>query len=445
MAGLALAVAVSNFLFSALRFYWCLKAGRLMAIVWFLVAYFGWFFIPVAIAGPFKHYRGFTGDYLYISQQDIDKTLLFVLMFNVLFLLAETSVGMLTRAGKRRQQWVLSLDFRYLTRLQWAFFVALIVGALVYGVTAWKQSYSDYVAYQGSGWGLVLLWSSAPLITIAALRKKYLIALLGCIPFVYFAAHLHVRSFALFSLVPVTIIYLLQATTGRRAGLLQRTKTLIWGAGLVLGLLLLSSAILVAKSGGKSTTFTLPDAEMPYNAVIVRHAIDKFHVATDWDGLILYARNLVNPFLRVFQKFGVTIVEPRVDPPVVMAGLIEGVPKNWEVFYHYPTLWYSDAYMAFGNYGLLLAVLWAAVLRLWEWIMARNLLLFGMLLPFYSWHVYMLIRGATAGSTVPFSYSVYVVFIIAVALGGMRALKTNGEDSVTKKERHPNSVLHMKK
>lgn len=103
-----------------------------------------------------------------------------------------------------------------------------------------------------------------------------------------------------------------------------------------------------------------------------------------------------------------------------MGRYYDDVPKSFPLRLHYPALWYADAYFAFGKYGLLLAAFWAAVLVGWERLMARNSLIFGLLLPFYSWHAYMLVRGAIAGSSVPISYALYISALTAVIILGRR-------------------------
>lgn len=417
-----LSLAFLNFIFSALRLYFCFKARRLISIAWFLIAYFSWFFIPVVMGGSFKHYRTFPGELVTITNETIANAIVFIFIFNVIFFITEASLWKVIGPKKNDQEWVLPVKSVLLNRLQIALFSLMILGTVLYGITSFTHEYRDYVEYRGSGWGLVFLWASSSLITLLALRKKYTLAILACLPFIYFTLQLHIRSFALLSIIPVIIVYMLQVSSEGRSGVL---KKILFGGAMLLGVLMLSSAVLMDKQGKGSKGFNLPDSGMPYGTVIVMELTNKFKASTEWDSLTLYGRNLINPFLRFFSTINLTdtAILDIVDPPVVMAQLYDGVPKNWGVYFHYPTLWYMDAYLSFGYYGLMLAIFWAFVLVLWESLITRNILLFGLMLPFYTWHIYMLIRGATAGATVPFSYAVYITFIVAAMVGGLKIFK----------------------
>jgi hypothetical protein len=416
---MTLLIAIANFIVSLLRLYFVMRKGRLITIAWFLIAYFSWFFIPVVMGGEFIHIRGFTDEATRITGFDIRKTINMVFLFNIIFLISEFIFWLFMKPNKVDVSWQLPLKSGVLTRMQISFFIVLIMGTIFYGITTYAQDYRDYVEYKGSSWGMVFLWAASPLISILALRKKYIFAILACIPFIYFAIHLKVRSFALLSLIPLLAIYFLQVLTEGKANIIKKLRRLIMLAGLAVALLMLSGTIMAIKNGTSRDGFSLPDSGMPYGTVILFNLIDKYNESTGTDSLLLAIQNVANPFLKLFSYERVEII----DPPVVMAQLYDGVPRDWAVYYHYPTLWYTDAYIAFGYMGLLLPILWAFVLTVWESIMTRNTLLFGMLIPFYTWFIYMLVRGATATAVVPFSYAVYIVFIIAVIMGGFGIFK----------------------
>jgi hypothetical protein len=67
--------------------------------------------------------------------------------------------------------------------------------------------------------------------------------------------------------------------------------------------------------------------------------------------------------------------------------------------------------------GLWLPILWAGILTVWEAFMLRYPIMVALLLPYYAWHAYMLVRGAPAIATVPFSYAFYVSAFVFLVIG----------------------------
>jgi len=405
-------IAVLNFLLSTIRLLYCAKNKRLMSVIWFLIAYFSFFFIPVSFESSITHYRGFSGDSIIITKADIFKSILYVFIFNSLFFLTEWSVWKLIRIKINRDKWVFNRKNRYLRKLQFIYGLILIVSSIVYGITTQDHSYKDFIEYTGSNWGQVFLMASAPLLSISALRKQYLLAFLGVIPFVFFAVKLHVRSFALLSFIPIVIIYTLQAINDRGSNGLKKVKKLLFSMIMILSLIGLSSWIIASKRGDENFNIlnVFPDSGMPYGTVMVMKLSDIHHVRTGFDSIYLYGLNLITPFRKVFQLPPPEII----DPPFVMSSLLDGIPKWWKNNLHYPTLWYSDAYLSFGMLGLFFSVFWGMVLVFWERLLMKNIFIFSLLIPYFSWHAYMLVRGAISGAVVPFSYSVYLVFLVAM-------------------------------
>lgn len=412
---MTLLIALANLAFCGSRLYATLRSGRFIAIVWFLLTYFAVFFLPVSVEQEIRHMRGFTAQVVTISRDDIYSVIIFVFCFNLIFFMSEYLFSRIFNTGRLRTDWTLSTKDKYFTRLEYIFAGLLVFGTVVYGLTSQAHTYRDFVEYKGSNWGKVFLMAGAPLVTIAALRKRYLIALLGCLPFIYFSMKLHIRSFALLSLAPVAIIYLLQYLAATRGRLFSDIKKLLVIALFSFLLLATSVAIVLSKRGGDGlmATQVFPDSGMPYGTTVLMTLIDKYGVQTGFDALTLYGLNIVNPFVKLLD-----LPRPDIDdPPVVMAAIYDGVPSWWDIYYHYPALWYTDAYLAFGDSGLWMAVFWGLVFVFLEYLLKRNVFIFSLLLPFLTWHAYMAVRGATAGAAVPFSYAAYVVVLAALAAG----------------------------
>lgn len=211
------------------------------------------------------------------------------------------------------------------------------------------------------------------------------------------------RSFALLSLVPIILIGFFQV---RGSQLLSARFWKVLAFMALGGVLLVAVSIYISRS--KTGEFAFPDSKMPFGVVQVVGMVDQTDTYTGFGSLQLYGWNYINPFMHLFN-----IAKPAVvDTPVVIARLLDGVPESWPVYFHYPALLWSDAYLSFGWLGLSLAILWAVVLCSWEWLMTRNEFILSMLIPFFCWHCYMLVRGAVAIATVPIAYSLYISLIV---------------------------------
>lgn len=419
MGEYSLAFAIANALLCLTRLVICLRDSRIQSVMWLLMTYFSIFFIPLALEKELWHYRGFTGDYLVIKESEIFRTVVYSFLFNLTYLIFELIFSALFRSRSNMTSLATPTDSSLLLKLQVVFGGLLILGAVQYGITTVGHGYQEYVHYKGSSWGMVFLWAGAPFITFSALRKQYFIAALGSLPYLAFMLQMNIRSFALLSVIPLAILTVLQALHSGRAGLVGKLRIFIVLGAFGSVALLMSAVVMVNKSGGQHQVSVFPDAGMPFGASIMMVAADKMGVRTEWDALALYGTNILNPFRKL-----VAIDPPQIiDPPVVMAQLFDGVPKTSEVYYHYPALWYSDAYLAFGNFGIFLAILWAFITVGWEKIMNRNAFLLCISLPFYSWHAYMLVRGAIAGASVPFLYAAWIAMIVAFMIGGWRILQ----------------------
>jgi len=408
-------VAGANFLFCVQRLVMAFKSRRLSALVWALAAYFSFFFIFVILDGPFSKYRGFTGDTLYVRQHHIDYACYYITFFHLIFAVSERVVWKFLGVFPDRITWELPRYDRRLSAMRGIFFALLAVGGVLYWWQMRSLGYRDYVEYAGSNWSMVFLWASSPFITISMMQRRYWSAVLAAVPFVIFAVMLHVRSFALLSAIPAVMIgyvHLWGHYQNKR-----RLFSMVLAACILSGGLLGLSAVIMYQKGGH---LKLPDSDMVYGTAIIIAATKHAEHHTGFNSLEGYGLNFVNPFFRLFG-----IERPKlIDTPVYMASLVDGVPKDWPVYYHYPTLWYADSFISFGGKGLVLAAFWALILTIWEVVILRYPAMIALMLPYYSWHTYMLIRGTPAIASVPFSYAFYISAMVLFAFGGRLAWAT---------------------
>jgi hypothetical protein len=392
-----LALAILNILICGWRLFATLRSGRLIAVPWFLMTYFAIFFIPVALTDQVKWIRGFFAEPATAEHAVIHKVMLFVLAFNVIFAISEIVCWrLLFRQKDTRLEWTLALPSFERTVLNVVYSAYWLIGGGLYVWTTIRTGYRDYV--EGASWAVVIFWASSPLIVLTAMRKQWVIATILCVPYLYFAVHLDVRSFALLSLIPMLVVGFYQVVNSAS---FSRVFWRLIRYSAVAGLVLVALSIYISQY--KTGEFAFPDSRMPFGVVETVAMADKFQRFVGFDGLTLYGWNYINPFMKLFG-----IAKPNIaDTPNVIADLLEGVPKNWPVYFHFPALLWTDAYMSFAWLGLLMAGMWAAVLCTWEFMMRRNQLMMALLMPYFCWHGYMLVRGATAIASVPMSYSFY--------------------------------------
>ncbi|MCX6599989.1 MAG: hypothetical protein NT025_00275, partial [bacterium] len=237
-----LALALLNVILCWWRFVAALRARRLTSIPWFLLAYFSIFFIPVSLEESISWTRGFFAEAVTAGPEEIHRAILFVVLFNMVFSFAD-KVGELLIARRGPQAiWILPSRTATLNKLSRILGGLWVVGSAWYFWTTRTQNYRDYV--EGSSWAIVLFWASSPLITMLAMQKRWLPATVLCVPFIYFALHLQVRSFALLSLVPVIVVGFYQIASDPAARL-RFARTIRYGV--VGGIALVTLSIWVSK------------------------------------------------------------------------------------------------------------------------------------------------------------------------------------------------------
>lgn len=383
---------------------------------WALVAYFAVFVVPMAYSGAYRRFRGFSGDFVSVSDATISKVVVFMVLFNAIAFLSDAIVWKGLGGSRVKIKWEIDPKSFRIDVCIFILFMFLMVGGGLFWQKMRLLGYREYVEFssQGANWPIVFLWASSPLITILALQRRYFLAAACCMPFLFFAQHLSVRSFALLSLVPASAVFFMQRADqlAKKRGAILRL--LLWAVPVFSLLVGVSTVVMEKKTGGLSG---LPDTGIVYGVGLVFEAHKHGEGDRGFISLRKYSQNIVSPFNKLAGKlFGYH--EPTLeDTPVYIARLIDGVPKHTGVYFHYPALWYSDAFVSFGMAGLLLAALWGTILAAIERLSVSRPLLIALILPFYVWHAYMLVRGATAIATVPISYAFYFSLLaLAIAL-----------------------------
>jgi hypothetical protein len=385
-----------------------LKNRSLLLVPWALISYHAIFFIFPVIEGQYTKYKAFNGTIVTVRESTIYDMCVYVVLFNSIFAITEIFVRYFIKA-KQTNNWELSKSDTWLNCACTIYGLFLFGGSVFYFIKMQGFGYREYVEYVGSNWTIVFLWAGTPFISLCCLQKRYKIAFIAVLPFLIFSFLLKIRSFLLLSLIPAFIIVFYQ-----NIYILKRLKISVIIISIIIMfsfLILVSSIIIFYKTG---RVHILPDVGMGYGFGIVLEVLNKTNNYLGFNSLIKYFYNLANPFLKMFEILEIYKRTEIIDTPVYLANIIDGAPLNYKTYYHYPALWYSDAFLCFGYNGLFLAAIWAGVNLIFEKIMSHNVLMLGIFLPFFTWHSYMLIRGATAGATVPFSYAFYFAMIVAI-------------------------------
>jgi hypothetical protein len=400
MALIPVTIALLNLLLSLGRLYATFSQRRLIATVWFLISYFSFFELLLVFHGPFSHLSGMYGKMIYVNYDTIEYVSGYVLVCNILFAVSEMVVWRLFGRRCTDETWRVPRNFRLANAFRYIMAPVLIVSVAWYAIKMRGLGYAGYVGFKESNWPAVFTGASTPLISVCMMQRRYFWAMVATIPFIWFIFQMSIRSFALMSLIPVAAIVVYQRATAAESSKGGRAKFMIVAAGILSLLLCLGGLVSFFKSGH----FEFPDAGLPQGMNVAVKQAAALKSYTGWNSLEIYGTNIISPFYRLFN-----VKIPRIiSTPEHIAWLLEGVPPGGFSFFHFPMLWYSDAFVSFGAAGVFLGILWGVLISLAEAIMYRSSMLLAVLLPYYVWHWYMVCRGATDIATVQTAYCLYI-------------------------------------
>lgn len=391
---------VINLIFCSWVLYGYVKNRDLLSFVWIIITYYA-LFILISSFGEIVNEQGYVGTIIKTSEYTKEVVAMFVLSFNILFHVSMVVFGYVWKYLR-----IDRLKLNKIERYDIAFYVMsfyVIVGGGFYYLQMSGKDYFDYVTMSESAWSQAFLWAGSPAILYFAHRGKYMTSLLLCIPFVVFVLQLKVRSFALLSVVPF-IIYMLQNR--------QQSNALIRNIISSASFILIVYLFLFLRESN-----TLPDAFLPVYMNTVFEAHESFLKVEGLPGINAYLLNMIRPFLIIL---GVSDYN-YYDTPFYLASIITGSENTVN---HFPSLWYTDAYVNYGYIGVTLSILFGFIISLMTVFVRSGYTAYCLFLPYYVWHNYLLIRGAVTIATVPFSYSLYLSAIPIVAIWFYLKLKS---------------------
>ncbi len=396
--------AALNLLLSLYRLYATISKRRLVAVFWFLISYFSLFELLLVIGGTFSRMRGWNAQRIIVDENTIAYVAVYVFVCNTLFAISEMATWRLFGKNCDELTWWIPRDYGIANAFRYVLAPVLLFAAALYAFKMRGLGYTGYVEYKESNWPSVFMGSATPLIAVSMMQRRFLWVVVAMVPFIFFTIQMNIRSFALMSMIPAAIIFVYQLLTDPQYDNKKRTKLLIKSAFIVTLLVFFSGLVTYIKA----RHFELPDAGLPYGMNLAFQQTMKLKKFTEWNSLQIYSKNILSPFYRLFN-----IDIPRiVDTPQHIAWLLDGAPPGGRSYYHYPVLWYSDAYVSFGKAGVAMGILWGVLISLTEAVMYRSRILLGLLLPYYIWHWYMICRGATGIATVQIAYCLYITILI---------------------------------
>lgn len=408
MTAFTLAVSLVNVTVVVWRTSVAAADRRLSAVWWLLLSYFSLLMLIDTVKGEFNHTLEWTGRDVFIPITDFVMTNLFVLLSNGALAVGDI-VSRRLFANWRKSIRNDRAGNRYEVLLV-LYTVVLGIAALGYGVRMRGYDYTTYVEANESNWWQVAFIASAPSVLLAILRRRWILAAIGVSAYTYFAVVLEVRSFLLLSACPA-IVWLWIAHGAEHPRFRGRSY---WPyvaivAALVMGVSIYRGTVRGAES-------LLPERQLPTLMRVAFSQMLNSPLLTGWDSLERYSYGVARPFFRLLG------VPPpvTVDPPVLAAQLVTGYPVSGARYFHYPLLWYTDSFMAFGWLGAGLGLLWGLVFGASEHLARRDPLSCALLLPYVIWHGYMILRGAPAIATVPISFAVYMQLLVLAAYSMVR-------------------------
>lgn len=398
-------------------------AGSLTALAWALLFYFSLLMI-FQLHGGLTFTEGFTGYSVEYSYADIVWIYAFVLACNV-----SMRVGQHFASRALRVREFLSPEIKgqnvLVSLLSPVMLVLFLIGGVIYYFQGRNLGYSGFVEYEGSNWGLVLLYCSSSLICFYLLRGKYYVAAALVTVYVYFSFVLQIRSFFLFSVFVVIAVFYLKniAASGSVFGGSRNARVSIIAA--VLAMLAMNFAI----SYGKTGAIVLPESGLVGLMTHVIYKLSSGYPLTGLDSTERFLYGLYKPIAAVI-GYAPNLSE---DVQVYFARLIFGF-ESWDQFYHYPSLWYADAYSSLGYAGFLFGIVWGVWFVTIEKLIRQNKVLFCMFLPLFLWNMYMVMRGAVGNSTAAISFPIYINCLLYASAYLLGSVMVRGREPMWKNQ-----------
>lgn len=410
-------IASLNLIFCLYRMSVSLKRERFISVAWLLISYYAALILIEVSSGDMFFMFGSTGVGWRHNSEDYLGSVLFISICNVTFCVGESFFAKIFEidGGFRGKSLKHGGEF-----LLYLYVVVFVVSFFVYINKMSGASYRDYVEYSQSDWSRVFLFSSLSVFTISLLKNVKFVVLVVFSCMAYLSYVLQVRSF----IVPLILcaIFVAIINRGLILGKLRGIKKASYYVLFLITVFVVFGAISYKKIG----QLVLPEIMLPKYLLIV---IDKIRYGSDtlgFNSIYGFLHGCALPWIKLFSFASLS---PDADTPVYAASLIFDTTNFQGVYYHFPVLWYGDAYISFGSYGAFLGFFWGFILVVTEYVLKKNELIFVMFSQFYAWLLFFIIRGAIANSTISISYAFYMqlLFYLLYAIRPKKYVYTYGD------------------
>ncbi|HWQ57032.1 MAG TPA: hypothetical protein VN442_25320 [Bryobacteraceae bacterium] len=379
-----------------------LRAKRLIGVFWALATYFGLLLLRDMWVAPI-YYGKASGQGLVdavVDANHISQIALSVLLCNLSFLIGQQiTFRLVARPGPTLPD----MDPTSTAAKFYFYFylVLFVVGSVVYLPGALTSSYYENVNNLITPWPSLIFQLSTPVLTIAALQRRYIICLVGAVAGVSVVVATHVRELVLLAVLP-TILVLLFRRSGTRKAVVVPFAVLFVGLGTYVEYI-------------RSDVIELPDEFLPRGMYLISKQVDGGISGTGNTSLEITAKALVFPF---YNRLLIPDYNMPADSATYTAKIMVAQPAVESGFQHYPFLWYTDVYLAAGRLGFWQGLVWGGIFGLWEGAMAGRVIVSAVYLPCFARSLYLFYRGAGAHVFHIVSRQLYF-HLVVLLLGGL--------------------------
>ena len=292
------------------------------------------------------------------------------------------------------------------------FFSILLVFSLL-SLLSKLQSY-DYTSLTSSsdfgGWPWVFFQVSTSIIVLGYFLKNkyvYIFIFLGSTIYLFLTL---VRSIFLFSIGPLLFLYLTNLLSKN-----IKLNILIKRFGVIMSVLFVlvflstklrtNNALIFPESKAVSDSYYIYQANLANDQNFNGQDFVRF-----FNGFLIPIKKLVD---QEITKYKIQST-PEKNASVLFKGYVDIL--DLESFHHYPVIFYNTFFSCFGWYSVVLGFILAKYFILLEKSIRKNILSLILFLPIFSWHTFMVLRGAIDISSSGIAYALCINIILFLIL-----------------------------
>lgn len=371
------------------------KGKSLFIIWWLFLIYFAILFL-IKFFTYSSHYLDWNRSTIDISEEIKLNSILFNFLTNIFVFIGQKFIT------KRPLNSDILLPSRIPKLLKQIIF---IFGIISFGVLLRKLSDWNYYKLVSSGdfggYSFVFVQVFLSMTVYFYLQKKWIGLIIIFLLSTTYVIFTSVRSIFAYSVISIIYIYIYQLYLNNK-----NLKSIITRAIIVFLIVgIIGSALILLRP---NAIFKLPEEYLvEINYVVFNKQIDPLLFNS-------YRQYLIGFFTPVKNLFDLNITYPMTVPEFNSGVFIQSKTEafNTEYLYHFPALFYNELYVSFSWIGIIGGFFYSSYFLILEnFIKKTNLRLF-LFLPLFSWHTYMIFRGATDISSSGICYALWIQILI---------------------------------